>query len=213
MKKNISIKIKWQGTVISIQPRTTVWRYVLDNRTHSLIGYNLFLDGQVNGGNIRFSIAISEKQQQMNEFRIGNVLSGTAWTKIYSVSDYADYYRAGALRKMITAEFVDKAAPPPWKIAPPDLKTYGDRGARMLSLSCWKGKCFQCIWANMAAVEIEYDWGVSKKYRFESFCYGPKSCKCYKMGKARSVPYKGRGTSYDDGWLDEICTESRDDNE
>ena len=31
----------------------------------------------------------------------------------------------------------------------------------------------------MAAVEIEYNWGVSKKYRFESFCYGPKSCKLY----------------------------------
>ena len=47
----------------------------------------------------------------------------------------------------------------------------------------WKGKCFQCAWANMAAVEIEYNWGVSKKYRFESFCYSPKSCKFYKMGK------------------------------
>jgi hypothetical protein len=61
----------------------------------------------------------------------------------------------------------------------------------------------------MAAVEIEYNWGVSKKYRFESFCYGPKSCKLYKMGKPRSVPYKDRGTNYDEGWLDDICTENR----
>lgn len=209
MKKNVSTKIKWQGTVVSIQPRTTVWRYVLDNRTHSHIGYNLFFEGQVNGENEQFSIAISEKQQQKNAFRIGDILSGTAWTKMYSVSDYADYYRAGMLRRMMTTESSDKTYPPPWKIAPPDLRTYSDRGARMLSLSCWKGRCFQCVWANMAAVEIEYDWGVSKKYRFESFCYGPKSCNLYKMGKARSVPYKGRGISYDDGCLDEICTESR----
>jgi hypothetical protein len=62
----------------------------------------------------------------------------------------------------------------------------------------------------MAAVEIEYNWGVSKKYRFESFCYGPKSCKLYKMGKPRGVPYKDRGTSYDEGGLDDICAENRD---
>ena len=63
----------------------------------------------------------------------------------------------------------------------------------------------------MSAVEIEYNWEVTKKYRFESFCYGPKSCKFYKMGKARAVSYKDRGTFYDDGCLDELCTENRDD--
>ena len=53
------------------------------------------------------------------------------------------------------------------------------------------------------------DWGVSKKYRFESFCYGPKSCKLYKMGKPRAVPYKDSGSSYDEGWMDDLCTENR----
>lgn len=205
----MSAKIIWQGEIVSIQPRTTVWRYVLDNRTHSLIGYNLFLDGKADGVCKQYSIAISENQQKKNQFRIGDVLSGTAWTKIYSVTDYADYYRAGTLRRITTNESADSAAPPPWKIAPPDLNTYGDRGARILSVSCWRGKCFQCAWANMAAVEIEYDWGVTKKYRFESFCYGPKSCKFYKMGSPRRVSYKGRGVFYDEGWLDEICTERR----
>lgn len=209
MKKNNPTKVKWQGTLVSIQPRTTVWRYVLDNRTHSHIGYNLFLDGSVDGVDGRFSVAISEKQQQKEMLRIGDELSGTAWTKMYSVSDYADYYRAGAIKHIRASEPEVGSVAPPWKIAPPDLETYEYRGARMLSLSCWKGKCFPCVWANMAAVEIEYDWGISRKYRFESFCYGPKSCKFYKMGKPRSVPYKGRGVSYDEGWLDDICTERR----
>ena len=62
----------------------------------------------------------------------------------------------------------------------------------------------------MANVTIEYNWGVSQKFRFESFCYGPKSCKNYKMGRPRAVPYKDCGSSYDEGWLDEICTENRD---
>jgi hypothetical protein len=67
------------------------------------------------------------------------------------------------------------------------MATYEWRGAKMLSQSSYKGKRFQCAWASMSAVEIEYIWGVSKKYRFESFCYGPKSCKLYKMGKPRAV--------------------------
>lgn len=33
------------------------------------------------------------------------------------------------------------------------------------------------------------------------------------MGKPRAVPYKDCGSSYDEGWLDEICTENRDDEE
>lgn len=33
------------------------------------------------------------------------------------------------------------------------------------------------------------------------------------MGRARAVPYKGRGSALDEGWLDEICTENRDDEE
>ena len=72
---------------------------------------------------------------------------------------------------------------------------------------------FQCKWACMANVTIEYNWGVTQKFRFESFCYGPKNCKLYKMGKPRAVPYKDCGSSYDEGWLDEICTENRDDEE
>lgn len=205
-------KVKWSGVILSVQPRTTVWRYVLDNRTHYHIGYNLFLEGEVDNLERRFAVAISEKQQQANEFRIGDEVKGTAWTKMYEVSDYADFYRAGGLKIIKRAE-ESTPSPPPYLMPVPDLDTYNWRGARMLSLSCWKGKCFKCAWANMAAVEIEYNWGVSKKYRFESFCYGPKSCKFYKMGRPRGVPYHNRGTFYDEGWLDEILSENRDDDE
>ena len=43
----------------------------------------------------------------------------------------------------------------------------------------------------MANVEIQWDFDNDiKKYRFESFCYGPKSCKYYKFGRPPLVPYK-----------------------
>jgi hypothetical protein len=190
-----------------------VWRYVLDNRTHSEIGYNLFLDGVAEEEEKKFSVAISEKQLQRSDFHIGDEVKGTAWTKMYKETDYADYYRAGALKKIKEAGTVKDSYAPPWTMSPPDLETYSWRGARMLSKSRWRGKCFQCIWATMSAVFIEYNWGVSQRYRFESFCYGPKSCEFYDMGKPRAVPYKDRGTSYDEGWLDDICSQNRDDDE
>ena len=43
--------------------------------------------------------------------------------------------------------------------------------------------------------------------------FGPKNCKLYKMGKPRAVPYKDCGSSYDEGWLEDICTQNRDDEE
>ena len=208
MDRNEPQKINWQGVIASVQPRTSVWRYRLDNRTHYHRGYILFLDGEARGMKARYSVAISETQQKKLVFRIGDEAKGTAWTIMYSVSDYADYYRAGNLKTIKRAEQV-ATIPPPYLIEPPDMATYEERGARMLNTTSYKGKCFQCVWATMSAVEIEYDWGVSKKYRFESFCYGPKSCKLYKMGRPRAVPYKGDGATYDEGWLDDICSERR----
>ena len=73
-----SIKIEWSGTVVSIQPRTRVWRYLTDNRTHYHIGYNLFLEGCADGIDRTFVVAISEKQQQSGEFAIGDVIKTTS---------------------------------------------------------------------------------------------------------------------------------------
>ncbi len=66
---------------------------------------------------------------------------------------------------------------------------------------------------NITHAQDEYDWGVSQRFRFETFCYGPKNCVFYKMGKPRAVPYKGDDSAYDDGCLDEILTDFRSDEE
>ena len=209
-----SSKINWEGRIISIQPRTRVWRYVTDNRTHYHLGYNLFVEGDSCYSEKHFTVAISEKQQSKGLFRIGDILKGTAWTKKYEEREYADFYRAGSLRLLDRANEKIEVIPPPWIMIPPSLQTYEERGARMLSKNLWKTKCFKCIWANMANVEIQWDFDRDiKKYRFETFCYGPKSCKFYKMGRPRSVPYKNRDSALDDGYLDELCTEGRDDEE
>ena len=43
--EDTSSKVNWQGKILSIQPRTRVWRYLTDNRTHYHLGYNFFIEG------------------------------------------------------------------------------------------------------------------------------------------------------------------------
>ena len=198
-------KVSFKGRIISIQPRSNVWRYRLDNRNHTLTGYNVFLDDDGRS----FAVAISEKQYQKHRFQIGDLIQGTGWTKLYPKLEYADYYRCGALCILERNGEEESHLSPPYHGEIPDLATYGWRGCRMLDSRRWHGKCFSCKWAAMANVAIEYNWGISQKFRFETFCYGPKNCKLYTMGKPRAVPDKQVGTCYDEGWLDDICTENR----
>ena len=207
-------KVNWQGEIVSIQPKTRIWRYLTDNRTHYHLGYNLFIEGSSSEGKKQYTVAISEKQQLKMLFRIGDVIEGTAWTKQYAEREFADYYRSGSLKILNRSVDNLEISAPPWIMLPPTMQIYEERGARLLSKSLWETKCFKCIWANMANVEIQWDFDKDvKKYRFETFCYGPRSCKLYKMGRARSVPYKNRDSAIDDGYLDELCTEGRDEEE
>ena len=80
LDKRIQDKINFSGVVLSVQPRSNVWRYRLDNRTHSTTGYNIFLKGIAEGEEKDFAVAISEKQQMKFHFHIGDEISGTAWT-------------------------------------------------------------------------------------------------------------------------------------
>jgi len=246
---DVQKKIEWNGKVVSIQPRSTVWRYLTDNRTHRECGYNVFLKGKAYFGSellwhnsacdqYDFCVAISEKQEAKLNIHIGDELKGTGWTKKYPEIEFADYYRAGSLKKLkagdsyyaqemtvkiddVNTRYDGTPIPrvnssdypgPPWSTSVPPLEIYAWRGERMLSKASWKGKCFRCIWANMANVTIQYDFDRNLvRNRFETFCYGPLSCKYYNMGPARAVPYKGMSGAKDQGWLDEICVEYRND--
>ena len=64
-------KISFTGVIRAVQPRSTVWRYRLDNRTHNGIGFNLFLRGAVDGGEEHtFVVAISSAQQGKTTFTL-----------------------------------------------------------------------------------------------------------------------------------------------
>ena len=99
-------------------------------------------------------------------------MEGTAWTKQYEEREFADCYRAGSLKFLSRASRKLEMLPPPWMTAPPEMKTYEERGARILSNSLWGTKCFQCIWANMANVEIQ--WLLKKIIHILSHIFVPK---------------------------------------
>ena len=57
-------------------------------------------------------------------------------------------------------------------------------------------------------------WSPSQvRYRFETFCYGPKSCPLHRVGATRKVPgCKGMSWEEED-WVDEDATAHRGEDE
>ena len=61
-------------------------------------------------------------------------------------------------------------------------------------------------------VEMIIDqWNPSRRrYRTETFCYGPLSCPLYQSGPVRTVPGRRRGMTYtEEGWVDDEATVPR----
>ena len=105
----------------------------------------------------------------------------------------------------------EPSAGPPFLGVPPDLPTYLARGHRRLDARTYEAKCAACIWGCRMSVEMIVDqWNPSQeKYRFETFCYGPKICEIYRPGPMRKVPGRN-GMSYtEEDWVEEEATSHR----
>lgn len=208
--EEISSRIHWQGEIYAVQCRAWVWRYITDNRTHHHLGYNLWIEGEAAGETGKFIVAVSDTQHRKMQFRIGDVVKGTAWPCIKAKHDIADFYRAGGFKLISRRDERREYTKPPFANLLPPIEVFEARGARMLCQKKWRKACMTCMWANKSAVEIEYNFGKTKRYRKETFCYGPKSCPFYEMGKPRPVPYiRFDFTVMDNGGLDECCTGHR----
>jgi hypothetical protein len=102
----------------------------------------------------------------------------------------AALYKTSGIKVVKNAEDRPSAGPP-FHGVPPDLETYRSRGHRRLNTRTYDAKCTTCIWGCRMPVEMIVDhWNPSKKrYRFETFCYGPKSCAFYRAGPGRAGSY------------------------
>ena len=196
-------KLDWQGTVVAVQPRIRLTRS-FDQRYHTYLGYTLRIQGQLDGHEGEFLVGIGNAAQAKHQFRVGDMVSGRSVPVTNPKLEPADYYKTAGL-KVVQRAGEEELTAPPWHGVPPDLEEYRWRGHRRLSARTYATRCRDCIWGCRMAVEMIVDqWNPQqKRYRSETFCYGPKSCSLYKSGPIRKVPGRKGMVWEEQNWVDE----------
>lgn len=202
-------KLAWQGTIVAVQPRIRLTRS-FDERYHTYLGYLLRVRGQLDGEEGDFLIGIGKTTQAKHRFQVGDRVSGRSAPVADPRLEPVEYYSTAGLKVLERAASQDQD-PPPWLGTPPALEVYRGRGHRRLSARTYASKCSSCIWGCRMAVEMIVDhWNPSqRRYRSETFCYGPKSCPFYKAGPTRKVPGRKGMVWVEEDWVDEDATSQR----
>lgn len=202
-------KVYWRGKIISVQPRIRLTRS-FDQRSHNYLGYILLVEGTI-GEEVRsFAIGIGKEAHAKHQLQVGDVVSGRSEEVQDPRSDVAEYYKTGELTLM-ERRLEPTGSSPPWLGTPPALEVYRQRGHRRLAPRTYETKCGSCIWGCRMPVEMIIDqWNPrKKKFRFETFCYGPKSCVFYKAGATRKVPGRQGMVWEEEDWVDEDAVSHR----
>ncbi|MDZ4803392.1 MAG: hypothetical protein SGI90_00845 [Candidatus Eisenbacteria bacterium] len=202
-------KLNWDGDILSVQPRIRLTRS-FDESSHTYLGFVLRVRGKLAGEAGEFAVAVGKAAHEKHEFRSGDRVSGVGERVEDRRVETADIYKASGLKVLGRAgESLGHA--PPFLGVPPALDVYRERRHRRLAAATYSTKCSACIWGCEMAVEMIIDhWNPSvRRYRRETFCYGPKSCPWYKPGPTRKVPGR-KGMSWEEeDWVDEDATAHR----
>ena len=202
-------KVAWAGRIVAVQPRIRLMRS-FDQRSHGYHGYVLRIDGTCGDQACEFLIAVGKGAHEKYRFCTGMQLSGFSVPVDDPRLEIANFYKTNGIKIGKESES-GSSATPPFQGVSPDLETYRSRGHRRLDTRTYESQCSTCIWGCRMPVEMIVDhWNPSqKRYRFETFCYGPKSCPLYRAGAARKVPGR-KGMSYtEEDWVDEDATSHR----
>jgi hypothetical protein len=157
-----------------------------------------------------FLVAVGEAAHAKHAFRVGDVFRGVGHPVEDPRMETADLYRVSKL-ELVARGSPGLEAPPPWEGIPPALPVYRERGHRRLEPRTYESKCSSCQWGCRMAVEMILDhWNPGpRRYRQETFCYGPLSCPLYRAGPTRKVPGR-KGMSWEEeDWVDEQDTSHR----
>ena len=205
----MSDKVAWHGEIVSVQPRIRLTRS-FDQRHHSYLGYVLAVRGTIGAERREFQIGIGPGAQEKHEFEAGVQACGESLPVGDPRLDPADYHKTSGLKVLSRSE-ERSASGPPGVGRPPILEQYRQRGHRRLDPRTFSSRCRTCLWGCRMTVEMIVDhWNPSQKqYRFETFCYGPKSCSFYRPGSTRKVPGRRGMTWEEEDWVDEEATAHR----
>jgi hypothetical protein len=143
------------------------------------------------------------------QFQVGDSVEGVGHRVADPRLEIADIYKASQLRTSRGGpESVSAAL---WHGVPPPLPVYRERGHRRLAATTYDAKCQSCIWGCAMPVEIIIDhWNPGRRrYRTETFCYGPLCCAVYKPGPTRKVVGRN-GMAYEEpDWVLSALMESQ----
>ena len=206
-------KISWRGEVLAVRPRIRLTRS-FDERSHEYLGYSLRLDGELDGEVRAFTVAVGKAAQDKHAFRVGMEVRGRGHVVPDRRRETADLYKASRLEVLSTPPPPKRG--PPWAEAPPALPVYRERGHRRLARRTFDGEiCGACMWGCEMPVEMIIDqWNPGRRrYRAETFCYGPKSCGNYRAGPTRKVPGRKGMTYTEEDWVDDDATSHREDDQ
>ncbi|MDD2586843.1 MAG: hypothetical protein PHQ88_07905 [Bacteroides sp.] len=209
-------KLSFTGQIISIQPRIRLTRS-FDEASHTYLGYAIKIAGTIDNQetissnqNI-FSIGIGKAAQAKFNLKVNDIISGECLSVPDPDMEPVDYYKVSKLSKISEGEPGSISAP--WELVPPELEVYRERGHRRLAARTYDSKCSSCMWGARMPVEIIVDnWNPrgKRKYRFETFCYGPLSCKLYKAGPNRKVEGRNGMVYVEEDWVDETTVAHRE---
>ena len=206
-------KIAWSGTLVAIQPRIRLLRS-FDQRDHAYLGYSLRVDGIIGEGRCEFTVGIGKATQTAHGLRAGDAVEGLCSPVPNPELEPVEFYKVSKFR-VRTRGTETPLDPPPWGGQPPALEVYRERGHRRLAPQTYDANCTACIWGCRMAVEMIIDhWNPSqRRYRHETFCYGPKSCRLHRAGPPRKVPGRRGMTWTEEDWVDEETTRHREPDE
>jgi hypothetical protein len=198
-----SEKTSFSGLIISIQPRIRLTRS-FDQRSHTYLGYVLLVRGSGGSAERDVLVAIGAATQGEHRLHAGDSVSGLALAVSERQNEIAQLYKVSGLEVLERGAFAAVSGPP-WQDVPPPLPIYRERGHRRLDANTYERKCTACMWGCRMPVEMIVDqWKPEvRRYREETFCYGPLSCSVYRAGPRRSVPGRKGMTWIEDDWVDE----------
>jgi len=209
----VAEKVPWHGILTAVQPRIRLTRS-FDQRSHTYQGYVLRVAGWLGSEQREFLIAVGKGAHDKHQFRLGDETSGEGLPVADPRLETAELYRVSKLEIHSRGPETTKK-PAPWHGVPPPLPVYRERGHRRLSARTYETKCSSCIWGCQMAVEMIIDqWNPGqRRYRTETFCYGPLSCPFYKPGRTRKVPGRSGMTWEEEDWIDQEATSHRNPND
>lgn len=209
----VSQVINWRGRVKSVQPRVRLYRS-FDQVMHQYQGYVLEVAGEMAGEALDFLLALGKATQAKHKFQAGVGASGSCQPVVDPKLEQAGYYKASRL-KILQPGPGEVPPGPPWQGVPPALEVYRERGYCRLDARVYNSRCKSCIWGCRMPVEMIIDqWDQQeRRYRYETFCYGPKSCPVFRPGPPRKVPGRKGMVYVEEDWVYQDLMAHRGDDE